>query len=149
MEFYKVWSIQVLVQPVAHQTLSGAPGYNPRELATLGFSQSHSTKIRQTVRCATGLSGEPTEQRSTSPTVDCSTVWPSEVRATLQSQNAAECPMCHRTVQCHKRTKDFNGQQLQTPTIGWRGTQRTVNSRVSGAPPDCLVCPSTAKSTNG
>jgi hypothetical protein len=46
-----------------------------------------------TVRWATGLSGAPTEQRSTSPTVDCNTVWPSEVRARLQSQNTSDCPV--------------------------------------------------------
>jgi hypothetical protein len=36
-EFYKVWSIQALVQPVAHQTLSGAQAEAPHELAALGF----------------------------------------------------------------------------------------------------------------
>jgi hypothetical protein len=41
--------------------------------------------------------------------------------------------VCHRTVRCTKRIDDFNGQQLQTPTVGWRGTHRTVNSVVSGA----------------
>jgi hypothetical protein len=58
---------QVYVQLVAHRTLSGAQAEAPRELAALGFSQSHSTKIHQTIRCATRLSGEPTEQRSTAP----------------------------------------------------------------------------------
>jgi hypothetical protein len=58
---------QVLVQPVAHLTLFGvhwtlfgAQTEAPRELVPLEFSQSHSTKNRRTVRCATGLSGEPT-----------------------------------------------------------------------------------------
>jgi hypothetical protein len=41
------------------------PGWAPRELAALGFSRRSSTKIHRTVRCATGLSGETTEQRST------------------------------------------------------------------------------------
>jgi hypothetical protein len=49
----------------------------------------------------------------------------------------------HRTVRCRKKTKDFNGQQLQTPTVGEHGTHRTVNSVVSSAPPDYPVCPST------
>jgi hypothetical protein len=65
-EFYKVWSIQEWAQQVTHQTLSGAPGCSPRELATLGFSQSHSTIIYR-IRCATGLYDEPTEQQSTLP----------------------------------------------------------------------------------
>jgi hypothetical protein len=55
-------------QPVAHRTLSGAQAEAPRELAALGFSESHSTIIHRTVRCATGLFGEPTEQRSTTLT---------------------------------------------------------------------------------
>jgi hypothetical protein len=41
-----------MVQPVAHRTLFGAQAEGPRELATLEFSQSHSTKIHRTVRCA-------------------------------------------------------------------------------------------------
>jgi hypothetical protein len=55
----QVWSIKVLAQSVAHRTLSGAPGCGPRELAALRFSQSNSTKIYRTVRCATGLFGVP------------------------------------------------------------------------------------------
>jgi hypothetical protein len=49
----------------------------------------------------------------------------------------------HRTVRCSKKTKDFNGQLLQTPTVYWRGRHQIVNSVMSGAPLDCLVCPST------
>lgn len=134
-EFYKVWTIQVLVQLVAHRTLFDAQAEAPRELAALGFSQSHSTKIHQTVWCVTGLSGEPIAEHK------------SEV--SLQSQNAPDCLVCHRTVRCRKKTEDFNDQQLQTPTVGWHGTHRTVNSAVSGAPPNCPVCLSTSKSANG
>jgi hypothetical protein len=54
------------------------------------------------------------------------------------------CLVCHRTVRCSKKTKDFNGQLLQTPTVCWRGRHRTVNIVMSGAPPDCPACPSTA-----
>jgi hypothetical protein len=61
------WSKTVLVQDVAHRTLSGALAVALRELAALVFSQLSSTKIQRTVWCATGLSGETTEQRSTSP----------------------------------------------------------------------------------
>jgi hypothetical protein len=41
------------------------------ELSVVVFSQRASAIIHQTVRCATRLSGDPTEQRSTYPTVDC------------------------------------------------------------------------------
>jgi hypothetical protein len=93
---------QVLVQPAAHQTLSGAQAETPRELSALGFSQSRSTKIHRT----TGLSGEPTEQLSTSPTVDCADGGIVN-NAKVRSQN---CKVrTHRTVRCRKRTKDFDG----------------------------------------
>jgi hypothetical protein len=54
--------------------MSGAQAGAPHELAALGFSQRSSTKIHQTVRYATGLSGETTEKLSTLPTVGCETV---------------------------------------------------------------------------
>jgi hypothetical protein len=56
------------------------PGWALRELAALGFSQCSSTIIHRTIWCTTGLSGETTEQQSTSPTVDYGTIWPTEVR---------------------------------------------------------------------
>jgi hypothetical protein len=39
--------------------LSGAPGPDRVQAATLGFSQARSAIIHRTVRCAIGLSGEP------------------------------------------------------------------------------------------
>jgi hypothetical protein len=65
-------------------------------------------------------------------------------KSELRSQNTPNCPVCQRTVRCSKRTKDFNGQMLQTPTVYWRGRHRLVNSVMFGAPLDCPVCPSTA-----
>jgi hypothetical protein len=92
---------QVLVQPVAHRTLSGVQAEATRELAALGFSQSQSTKIHRTVRCVTGLSGEPMEQQSTSPTVICAdggTMNSAEVRSTKSERTGLsgvppDCPM--------------------------------------------------------
>jgi hypothetical protein len=52
---------QVLVQAVAHRTLSGAQAKAPHDLAALGFSQSHSSIIHRTIRCA---SDYPVSQRS-------------------------------------------------------------------------------------
>jgi hypothetical protein len=46
------------------------------------------------------------------------------------------CPVWHRNVRCNYRTKDSIGQPLQTPTVCWRGTHRTVNSAMSGVPID-------------
>ena len=42
----------------------------------------------------------------------------------------------------------INGQPLQTPTVSWRGMHRTMNSVVSGAPPDYPVCLSIEQSAN-
>jgi hypothetical protein len=39
-----------------------------------GFQQAHSAIIHRTVRCGTGLSGAPAEQRLSSATVDCNGV---------------------------------------------------------------------------
>jgi hypothetical protein len=57
-----------------HRTMPGALAEALRELVALGFSQRLSTKNHETVRCATRLSGETMEQRSTSTTVDCAVV---------------------------------------------------------------------------
>jgi hypothetical protein len=112
--------------------------------------------LRATPLKFTGLFGAPPDypvsQRSNSQLRQRSTIVQSDRQKSeseLQSQNASDCPVCHRTIWCHKRTNDFNGQQLQTPTVGWCGMHRTVNSAMFGAPPDCPVCPSTAKSVNG
>jgi hypothetical protein len=48
---------------MCHRTLSGAPESYESELATFGFQKSRSAIIHQIVRCATGLSGAPAEQR--------------------------------------------------------------------------------------
>ena len=48
---------------LAHRTVSGAPGRYRLEPATLGKLEARSAIIHRTVRCATGLSGEPAEQR--------------------------------------------------------------------------------------
>jgi hypothetical protein len=68
------------------------------------------------------------------PTVDCGEQW------TVDSAKVRT----HRIIRCRKRTKDFNGQSLQTPTVSWCGTHQTINSVMSGVAPDYPVCPSTA-----
>jgi hypothetical protein len=56
--------------PVYHRTVFDAPGPYWTEPATLGFQEAHSAIIHPTVRCATGLSGAPAEQRLNRATVD-------------------------------------------------------------------------------
>jgi hypothetical protein len=49
------------------------------------------------------------------------------------------CPVCHQTVWCNYKIKNFHGQPLQTLTTCWRGTHRTVNSALSGAPSTAMA----------
>jgi hypothetical protein len=56
---------------LAHRTVSGASRSYESELATFGFQKRRSAIIHQTVRCTTGLSDAPAEQRLGSTTVDC------------------------------------------------------------------------------
>jgi hypothetical protein len=57
---------------VCHRTVSGAPGPYKCQPATLGNSRACSAIIHRTVRCATGLSGEPAGNGYLAATVD---VW--------------------------------------------------------------------------
>jgi hypothetical protein len=49
--------------PVCHQTMSSAPRPYNSKLATFEFLRPRSAIIYRTVRCATGLSAAPAEQR--------------------------------------------------------------------------------------
>ena len=65
---------------MAHPTLSGAPGQAAANQPLLGFCWTCSTIIHRTIRCATGLSGEPAEQ------------WlPVRQRSTAQRNSAEQC----------------------------------------------------------
>jgi hypothetical protein len=46
-----------------HRTMSGAPGQQPTNQPLSGIFSVRSTIIHRTIQCATGLSGEPAEQR--------------------------------------------------------------------------------------
>jgi hypothetical protein len=82
-----------------------------------GFLSAHPLKI-------IGLSGVPPDcpvrQRSNGqlrPMVDCAdyrAVYNTKVRSQSAKSKHTGLSVCHRTVRCCKRTKDFNGQQLQT-----------------------------------
>jgi hypothetical protein len=60
-----------MVLPEAHQTLSGAQVEHLVNWPLSGFLGKRSAIIHETVRCAPNMSGEPTEQRSDAPKVDC------------------------------------------------------------------------------
>ena len=79
------------------------------KLASFRFSGSHSAIIHQTVRCATGQSGAPAEQRLTHATVDSAkaTVRYSARQKSEQKSEAHRTvnrtyPVWHRIVRCAK-----------------------------------------------
>ena len=127
---------------MAHWTVRCTRPYNSKP-ATLGNSRARSTIIHRTVWCATGLSGEPPEQRLSAPTVDSdrknsATQYYAEVRA-AKSEG-------HRTVRCRKRTKPPTVDQLQTltDTLTWRAPNSA--RCLFGGAPYCPVRPSPAAS---
>jgi hypothetical protein len=79
--------------PVCHRTMSVAPGPYNCEPATIGNSRARSTIIHRTVRCVTGLSGEPAEQRL--PTRQRSTAAMNSAcqKSERRSQRAPDCPV--------------------------------------------------------
>jgi hypothetical protein len=92
--------------------VSGAPGNSNSELASLGNSGSHSAKIHQTVRCYTGLSGVPAEQRLLQRQRSSATAFnallcapESEQRQKAHRTVYRTCPVHHRTVLWPRRQK--------------------------------------------
>jgi hypothetical protein len=63
------------------------------EPATLGKMEARSAIIHRTIRCATGLSHEPAEQRLSAPTVDSAKATVSRKSQKHRSQRAPDCPV--------------------------------------------------------
>jgi hypothetical protein len=137
--------------------LSGVPPDSVRctreinsELATFGFLELPSAIIHRTVRCSTGLSGVPSEQRLTAPMVVYKSLqWTVQLRAQSQSRHQ----MTHRTVNMtclvHHRTvrwPHLSELQRSNPN-GW--VTWLAHRTVSGGAPDCPVRPSTTDFPNG
>jgi hypothetical protein len=141
---------------VCQRTVSGAPPdsvWCTREpnfkLLTFRNSGSHSAIIHRTVRCSTGLSGAPAEQRLLRANdrlqravnaLQCA-------QKSEQSQKAHRtlyrtCPVHHRTVQWPRR------QKLQRSESNSRVTW-LAHRTVSGGAPDCSVRHATEALTNG
>jgi hypothetical protein len=113
--------------PVCHRTMSGAPGRIDLKLFTFGFPRRTSAIIHRTVRCATGLSGEPAEQRSPARN---GRLWQWTVQYSERgrsqsswSEGAPDCPVPHEN-------KASNGRPAPSPNgrMTWRRTG------LSGAP---------------
>jgi hypothetical protein len=117
-----------MVLPEAHQTLSGAQVEHLVNWPLSGFLGKRSAIIHQTVRCAPDMSGVhqtcPVSQRSNGRIRQRSIVVNSKKVNNVQVRSQGSevkthraCVVCHWTVRWSKRTKDFNGQPLQTPTV--------------------------------
>jgi hypothetical protein len=138
---------------VMHWTLFGAPGPRPNEEATLqnslGALRYNSPDCPMCTRHVRWVNGAMATCVSM---VDYKSVQWKVVRGRSQSAEVRghqTCLVWYRTVRCSKRTKGSNGQQLQTPmgALTWRAP--ASEQWLSGAPPDCPVCPSTTRSANG
>jgi hypothetical protein len=118
--------------------------YNSKP-ATLGNSRARSTIIHRAVRCATGLSGKPAEQRLLArqrlPSQRNNACQKSERR----SQRAPNCPVWHQTVRCSKTTKGPTIDQLRTLTVALTWHASDSAQWLSGGAPDCPVRPSPAE----
>jgi hypothetical protein len=68
---------------MAHRTVPGVSGSYRVKPASLEKMEARSAIIHRIVRCATGLSGEPAEQRLSAPTVD-------SAKATVRNSAAIE-----------------------------------------------------------
>jgi hypothetical protein len=133
---------------LAHRTVRCTREPNS-ELATFGNSGSRSAIIHRTVRCSTGLSGVPAEQRllRTNGRLQRAVNALQCAQKSEQSQKAhrtvnSACPVHHRTVRwpsCQKLQRS-NPNGLVT----W-----LAHRTVSGDTPDCPVRHSTTASTNG
>jgi hypothetical protein len=102
--------------------VSGAPGPYRCQPATLGNSRVCSAIIHRTVWCATGLSGEPAEQRLSAPTVDSAKCY-SGLQCHDRSQRAPDCPV-------PQEDKASNGRPAPNPN-GWVTWQRIGQGTVS------------------
>jgi hypothetical protein len=113
------------------------------ELFTFGFLRSRSAIIHRVVRCATGLSGAPSEATATSATVDCNghlrtlqcaqkLEQPSEAHRTVNNT----CLVQHRTVRC----QSSNGRNRSNPNdwVTWLA-HRTVRCAHQQQPTPTIV----------
>jgi hypothetical protein len=124
---------------MCHRTMSGAPGWINSNSLPSGFWKCHSTIIHQTVRCSTGLSGVPAEQRlqqRLTPTKTCKSATVRGQSAQSQSRRQKthqtvnrDCPVHHRTV----RWSHLSELQRPNPN-GW--VMWLAHWTVSGAPID-------------
>jgi hypothetical protein len=127
----------------------GAPGNSTPNLPPSGIQGGRSAIIHRTVRCCTGLSGVPAEQRLLTPTVVCrGTVKRYSARLHAQKSEQAH-RIVNRTYPVHRRTVRWPScQKLQwsepNGLVTW-----LAHRIVSGGAPDCPVRHTIEALTNG
>jgi hypothetical protein len=110
---------------LAHQTVSGAPGWTSSNSLPSGFPGAPpllftglSGVTPDSVRWHTGLSGVPAEQQLSARNGRLCKVNSAIQNVRAEVRGAPDCPVRHRTVRCHKRTEPPTVDQLQALTIG-------------------------------
>jgi hypothetical protein len=125
---------------LAHRTVRCTRDSNS-ELLTFGNSGGRSTIIHRTVRCCTGLSGVPAEQRllrangrlqNALNALQCAPE--SEQRRVAHRTLNSVCPVHHRTVRCPRRQKlqrsESNGRMTwQAHRTVWCAMRQTASQR--------------------
>jgi hypothetical protein len=137
----QIWSKGLeSVLPVAHRTVSYAPVPRASEQATLGFLPGALRYNSPDCQCAPDMSGEPAEQRSLRVN--------GRLQKCMTEVRAAKSEVIGH-VRCNYRTRLPTVNSLQTPTgaLTWRAPDS--EQFLSGAPLDCPVCLSPAKTTKG
>jgi hypothetical protein len=132
---------------LAHRTVRCTREPNS-ELATFGNSGSRSAIIHRTVRCSTGLSGVPAEQRLLRANGRLQQALNARLRAQRSEQHQKAHRTFYRTCPVHHRTVRWpRSQKLQRSNPNGRVTW-LAHRTVSGGTPNCPVRHATAASTN-
>jgi hypothetical protein len=126
--------------------VSGAPGRIQLKLLSFGFFRRSSAIIHRTVRCTTGLSGAPAEQRLSARNGRLCKVNSGIQMSEQRVRGAPDCPVPHED-------RASNGRPAPSPNgrMTWRRTRHcpVTHRTLSGGAPDCPVRPSPAAFTNG
>jgi hypothetical protein len=137
--------------PVHHRTVSGALGRIDLKLFSFGFPRRSSAIIHRTVRCATGLSGVPAEQRLSARNGRLCKVNSTILMSEQKVRGASDCLVPHKTVRCRTglsgaapdclvthMDKASNGRPAPSPNgrMTWRRTRHcpVTHRTLSGAP---------------
>jgi hypothetical protein len=122
--------------------------HKPIKRSKLGFKRKEQKKPKLTLVWRTGLSGGPPDSVRCTRVDRLQTLY-LRVSPDALRYNSPDCPVCHRTVRCTKRSNSYqrNGRlrspltELQFAVEVRAGARGTPDSEqcLSGAAPDCPV----------